>query len=132
MDKIIIDPTEKTPKVILDPESGIFEISGESRPYEAPEFYSPLMDWLDTFSSYLAEKNMASASIEFNFIFEYFNSLSAKYILDFVKKLNRVRMEGNNITAKWHYEADDEYMHETGEEMSRISQMPFEFVEIEE
>ena len=130
MEKIIIESTENTPKVILDPEAEIFEISGESRPYDVPDFYSPLLEWLDAFGKHLAEENKAPASIEFKFVFEYFNSLSAKYILDFCKKLNRLRNEGNNISAVWHYEEDDDYMHETGEEMSRISQMPFEFIEI--
>jgi len=72
----------------------------------------------------------SNAKVQFRFIFEYFNSLSAKYILDFCKKLNRLRSEGNDISAQWHYEEDDDYMQETGQEMSRISQMPFEFIEI--
>ncbi len=130
MEKINIESTDNTPKVILDPEAGIFEISGESRPYDVPDFYSPLLEWLDKFGKYLAEEDKDSASIAFKFVFEYFNSLSAKYILDFFKKLNRLRLEGHDIIAEWHYEEDDDYMHETGQEMSKISQMPFEFVEI--
>jgi len=129
MEKIFIEATSTTPKVILDHEEGIYEISGESRPSDVPEFYYPLLEWLDEFGKHLAEKNDPAASIEFNLIFEYFNSLSAKYILDFCKKLNRLRTEGNGIIAKWHYEEEDDYMLETGQEMSRISQMPFEFVE---
>ncbi len=37
---------------------------------------------------------------------------------------------GNNIVLKWHYEEDDDDMHEVGQEMSRISKLPFEYVEI--
>lgn len=130
MEKIIIEPTANTPKVILDPEEKIFEISGESRPFDVPQFYSPLLGWLDVFSKHLAEQRNPDVSYEFKFLFEYFNSLSAKYILDFCKKLSRIRSEGNDIIAKWHYEEGDDYMHETGYEMSRISKLPFEFVEI--
>jgi len=130
MEKIIIEPTSNTPKVILDPEQNIYEIAGESRPFDVPQFYSPLLGWLDEFGQHLAEQKASTALIEFNFLFEYFNSLSAKYILDFCKKLSRLRSEGNDIVAKWHYEEGDDYMHETGYEMSRISKLPFEFVEI--
>ena len=68
--------------------------------------------------------------IEFNFNFEYFNSLSAKFILDIFKRLCRLRSDGNNISVKWHYEEDDDDMHEVGQEMSRISKLPFEYIEI--
>ena len=34
------------------------------------------------------------------------------------------------IIGKWHYEEDDDDMHEVGQEMSRISKLPFEYVEI--
>ena len=132
MHKLIIEPTQKTPKVIFDPEKMIFEISGESRPYDVPEFYLPLLDWLDAYSKYLAQDNNPSSSIDFNFTLEYFNSLSAKYILDFCKKLNRLRTEGNNINAKWYYEEEDDYMLESGQEMSKISELPLEFVEIKQ
>jgi len=130
MEKIIIDPTANTPKVILDPEQNVFEISGESRPFDVPQFYSPLLEWLDEFGQHLKEQNDPDAFCEFKFLFEYFNSLSAKYILDLCKKLSRLRSEGNNILVKWHYEEGDDYMQETGHEMSRIAKLPFEFVEI--
>ena len=100
MEKIIIEPTSNTPKVILDPEEKIFEISGESRPFDVPQFYSPLLGWLDEFGEHLAVQNDPAIPIEFKFLFEYFNSLSAKYILDFCKKLSKIRSEGNNIIAK--------------------------------
>jgi hypothetical protein len=129
MEKIIIDPTESTPKVVLDPEKGLYSIEGESRPHDVPGFYIPLLEWLDAFGEHLAGEG-GSVPVEFNFMFEYFNSLSAKYILDFCKKLNRLRLDGHDIRLNWHYEEEDDYMKETGHEMSRISQMPFEFVEI--
>ena len=38
--------------------------------------------------------------------------------------------DGIRMTVNWYYEEDDEDMHEVGQEMSRISKMPFEYVEI--
>ena len=130
MEKIKIEATESTPLVVLDPEKMIYEISGESRPKDAPKFFLPILQWLDEFGRMLKEGKEGSKQFEFNFKFEYFNSLSAKYILDICKRLSRLNTDGNTIKVKWHYEEDDDDMHEVGQEMSRISKLPFEYNEL--
>jgi hypothetical protein len=130
MEKINIQATTSTPKVVLDHEKMIYEISGESRPTDAPKFFLPILQWLDELGKFLKEQGESSTPFEFNFKFEYFNSLSAKYILDICKRLSRFRSEGNNINIRWHYEEDDDDMHEVGQEMSRISKILFEYIEI--
>jgi hypothetical protein len=62
------------------------------------------------------------------FNFEYFNSTSAKYILDIFKSLNALHSLGIELDIKWYYEEDDEDMLEVGEEMSRMSKLKFEYV----
>ena len=62
------------------------------------------------------------------FNFEYFNSTSAKYILDIFKSLNTLNSLGVELDIKWLYEEDDEDMLEVGEEMSRMSKLKFEYV----
>jgi len=130
METKIINATSNSPRVVLDPENRIFEISGESRPKDIPKFYKPILQWLDEFEQNLTKQKDNTTLFEFNFSFEYFNSLSAKFILDICKKLSRLRFDGSNINVKWHYEEDDDDMHEVGQEMSRISKLPFEYVEI--
>jgi hypothetical protein len=130
MEKIFLEATSNSPRVVLDPDSLIFEISGESRPKNVPEFYQPILLWLDEFGETLKTKQDTTDLFEFNFNFEYFNSLSGKFILDLCKKLSRMRAEGMNIAVKWHYEEDDDDMHEVGKEMSRISKLPFEYIEV--
>jgi hypothetical protein len=66
--------------------------------------------------------------VVFNFDFEYFNSSSAKYILDLCKQIASVRSKGKDIEVKWHYETDDMDMLEVGREMARMSKLPFEFI----
>jgi len=127
MNKVIISPTSNTPKVILDPDNFIFEISGESRPFDVPTFYQPLLTWLEEFGKHLAKMNDVIRPFDFIFNLEYFNSLSAKYILDLCKKLSKIHMEGYPINVKWQYEDGDDYMLETGQEMSKISRLPFEY-----
>ncbi|MGD0755067.1 MAG: SiaB family protein kinase [Bacteroidales bacterium] len=127
--KLIIDKTIYSPAVTFDPDKNIFEISGESRPFDVPRFYEILLKWLDEYSLHLNNSNTNQEPIIFNFNFEYYNSLSSKYILDFCKKLANLRIDGKNINIKWHYEEDDMDMLEAGKEMSRISKFPFEYIQ---
>jgi hypothetical protein len=130
MKKVSINPTSNTPKVIFDPSDNIFEISGESRPFDVPSFYQPLLTWLDDFNKELSEIKVRRESIKFKFNLEYFNSLSAKYILDLCKKLSKIYSDGHKIDVIWQYETGDDYMYESGQEMSRIARMPFNYEEI--
>jgi len=129
MRKLIIDQTTCSPRVILDPEKNIYEISGESRPPDVREFYDQILSWLDEFSLYLTKSDEIKVPVIFSFNFEYFNSSSGKLILDICKILAGLRSKGISITVKWHFEKDDTDMQEVGKEMSRIVKFPFEFIE---
>ena len=129
MRKLIIDQTSHSPKVILDPEKKIFDISGESRPPDVQEFYNQILSWLDNFSSNLAMMENKKDPIVFNFNFEYFNSSSGKCILDICKVLARLHSKENNININWHYEKDDDDMLLAGKEISRIVKFPFDYIE---
>ena len=133
MEKLIIEPTLNTPSVILDPEKNSFHFSGESRPEDVRNFYIPILEWLEKYATeQIAQNGMEEKSDrEFHFNFEYFNSTSAKYILDLFKILSKFQSEGINTSVFWHYEEDDEDMLEVGMEMSRMSRLPFEYVKIE-
>lgn len=133
MENLIIEQTLNSPRVILDPEKGKYEFSGESRPENVRNFYMPVLEWLEKFAADFSEQDPSNRTIprEFQFNFEYFNSTSAKYILDIFKILSGVHSHGMNVQIKWLYESDDEDMLEVGMEMSRMSKLPFEYVEIE-
>ena len=128
MNNINLAATSTSPKVILDIENNIFEISGESRPENGEKFYSPILQWLGEFEQVFSNRKDGSSPPEFNLNFEYFNSTSARYILDFCKHLSRIRSEGKELIINWHYEEED--LLEAGHEMSRISKFPFQFIEI--
>jgi len=127
MRKLIIGKTPNSPGILFDPESNIFEISGESRPPDVAGFYTEIMGWLDDYSIFLSKSGGKGDPLVFNFDLEYFNSSSAKYILDFFKQLATLRSEGKNIKVRWHYEKDDTDMLESGKEMSRIARFPFDY-----
>lgn len=117
-----IEPTHKTPKVYLDPENNVFEISGRSIPEDSVGFYKPILDWLDEYA-----KNPLP-QIEFKFELEYFNTASSKNILEILKKLEEIYEKGNDVKIIWYYEEDDEDMEETGEDYKALLSVPVELV----
>lgn len=130
MDKLTLAPTLNSPGVNLDPSGNKFEFSGESRPENVRNFYLPILEWLESFAGEVSGKE-GDTPLEFSFNFEYFNSTSAKYILDIFKILNTIHGSGSPVKVSWHYEEDDEDMYEVGLEMSRMAGLPFDFVKVE-
>ncbi|HAI74870.1 MAG TPA: nuclear pore complex subunit, partial [Microscillaceae bacterium] len=84
MDVINLEGTEDTPKIILDRNNGIFEISGRSLPEDSAEFYQPILDWLQEYAK------GPNPDTTFIFKLEYFNTASSKLILDILSKLEQV------------------------------------------
>jgi len=125
MDPIIIVGTQKTPTVNFN-SNGKIEIKGRSIPENSIEFYKPLVDWLEAYSSKPQELT------EVNVQLEYFNTSSSKCILDVFKKLESISKAGNNVIVNWYYEEDDEDMLEAGEDYQSIIKIPFKMVEITE
>ena len=122
METIKIQGTEDTPKVILDKDNDLMEISGRSLPEDVASFYDPILNWLD---EYAEEPN---AKTVFNFKLVYFNTASSKLLLDVLMKLEEIHEAGNDVVVKWHFPEDDEDMEEAGEEYADIVDVPFEQV----
>ncbi|MDT8402385.1 MAG: SiaB family protein kinase [Bacteroidales bacterium] len=126
MKKLFIEPTASSPEVMLDPDQKMFTLSGESRPPDVAAFYGEIIAWFDEYSSHLLSTVQEGEPVVINLDFVYFNSASAKYILDLCKMIAAVRSKGAEIIINWHYESDDTDMLEAGKEMSKIAKIPFE------
>ena len=122
METIKIQGTEDTPKIILDAENEILEISGRSLPEDVSSFYEPVLNWLNDYAENPATKTV------FNFKLTYFNTASSKLLLDILMKLEELHEKGNEVVIRWHYPEDDEDMAEAGEEYADIVDVPFEQV----
>ena len=121
MDVIILKETYDTPKVILDKDNGVFEISGRSYPEDTAEFYIPILDWI---AKYVADANK---STKFVFKMDYFNSSSYKPFLDILVKLSKLNAAGGNAQIMWFYKEGDWNVKEAGEEFSEIVDIPFTY-----
>jgi len=134
MNALIIDPTDFSPKVVFDPSKNLFEISGESRPENTGKFYVPLLEWLHQYQNVLyweKDKFGETPGRVFEFKFDYFNSTSAKFIMDVLMQLDKMAQEGYNINARWYYDKRDEDMKESGEEFSKLlKKLSIQFVEV--
>ena len=117
MQVLNLEGTEDTPKIILDKNNGIFEISGRSLPEDSAEFFQPVLDWLDEYSG------SSNPETVFMFKLEYFNTASSKLILDILSKLEEI----DGAAIVWYFHEDDEDMEEAGEEFSELVDVPFDF-----
>jgi hypothetical protein len=120
METIKIQGTEDTPKIILDAENEIMEISGRSLPEDVSSFYEPVLNWLTEYAENPKKKTI------FNFKLTYFNTASSKLLLDILMKLEEMHEKGQDVLIKWHFPEDDEDMAEAGEEYADIVDVPFE------
>ena len=123
MERILSEGSKKTPRIVVDKETGSMEISGRSNPENSREFFAPFMEWL---ADYL-ENPAVRTTITINL--EHFNTSSSKYVLDVLKKIKRLSEEDKPIKIVWMYD-DDEEMLDTAEAYEAMVGLKFEKVEI--
>lgn len=135
MDKINIEETKATPAIILDVENRKFEIAGCSRPENVREFYMPVINW---FEKVLEDPNAIRTNIKddetlsFDFKLSYFNSASAKFILDILLYINQIHSSNIDIKINWYYEEGDEDMRDVGEELAEMVDFEFKYIMMNE
>ena len=117
-----IEETEDTPRVILDKINNVFEISGMSIPEDPSKFYHPVIKW---FEEYIKDPNSYT---EFILKFEYFNSASAKQIVELLSKLEKIKESDRRIKVIWHYNKEDELMETKVEAFKSVIDIPFELI----
>ncbi len=122
MEKIVLEPTNETPKVVLDKENNIFEFSGNSLPEDVTTFYNPILCWFDEYA------NSPNDKTQVIFNFEYYNTSSSKMILKLLEKFRDIHRQGYDFEVHWHFMEDDEDMIEAGEDYSENIKIPFKFI----
>ena len=131
MNRLKIEGSEDTPAVLLDPGSNEFKLSGESRPENTAAFFAPVLTWMSEFETDLLRRRKEKtdiSQIRFAFSFEYFNSTSAKYIMDILRKLQDLHKHKFDVVVEWHYVSYDEDMLEAGQEWAKLIHIPFEYI----
>ncbi len=122
LEKLIIEPTEDTPKIVFDAENKLFQISKRSLPENAIGFYEPLLNWLTQYSNVPLDLTI------FDFKLEYFNTASAKQIAKILLILENIGKK-NNVVINWHYKKEDVDMFSSGTRFSKLIELNFNFAE---
>jgi hypothetical protein len=113
MEKILIEATARTPNFDFDPEQRTLVLTGESYPEDPQKFFAPL---LVTVMDFL--KQTHDGPVQFKFQMTYFNSSSAKVMMDLFSAVEESATQGNDVLIEWHHADDDDNMRELGEEFS--------------
>ena len=122
MEALKIEGSSYTPKIILDPEGNLFELSGRSLPEDVSAFYGPIVEWINKYAQNPNEKTI------FEFRLTYYNTASSKLILNIMSKLEDIVADDHDVLIKWYYPDDDEDLEEAGEEYADIVDVPFESI----
>jgi len=121
MENFILEPTEKTLKIIFDAEKGIFEMEGASYSENTWQFFQSLNIWL---RRYIAE---VGNPITLNLKINYLNSTSTKYLMDFLVILEEFYENGGKVKVRWYYEEGDD-IQEMGEDFAEDLNLPLDLI----
>lgn len=120
METLLIEQTDDSPRIVLDPVDKLFEISGKSLPEDVLDFYQPVLDWLNAY------RKEPDAKTIFNIRLIYFNTSSSKMILDILLIFEEMVEEGHEVLIRWHSHQKDEDMQEAGKEFAEMIAVPFD------
>ncbi len=120
---INLEKTKNSPEIILNKDESIFKIAGRSIVEDPKEFYSPIYNWLEEY----VKKPLKET--DFIFDLEYFNSSSARQIMELIMLLEKIPETGNKVKVSWLYEEGDEMSKERGDEIKLVSKLDFEIRE---
>ncbi len=123
MDALTIKQQNNTIGVVLDKENKKFVFEGRSLPENTVKFFDPVMKWLEEYKKAPASETL----IDMNFI--YFNTSSAKIILEVLQEFDNIKNDGYSVKITWHYMEEDYDIKEAGEEYETMVSLPFEYIE---
>ncbi|MCF6183621.1 MAG: DUF1987 domain-containing protein [Bacteroidales bacterium] len=123
LEPINLEKTKNSPEIILNKQEAEFKIAGRSIVEDPKEFYSPIYNWLEEYIK------TPLKNTEFTFDLEYFNSSSARQIMELIMLLEKIPKTGNSVKVLWLYEEGDEMSKERGDEIKLVSKLDFEINE---
>lgn len=124
MEPLDLAATDKTPAVRFVPADGLLEISGCSIHENADRFFGPLLDSVERYAREPARTTTVRLALT------YFNSSSAKYVLDLLRLLDEAHLSGlGKVSLEWCYEEGDLDMQEAGQDYKVLLEMPVKLVE---
>lgn len=122
MEKMLIKETETTPEVSFDHNIGTMRLKGRSWPENAYQFYQPLIKWLEEYTK------APNSNTIFNFELDYFNTSSAKNLLDILNLLGEIQNTGSKLIINWYHDVNDNDILTSGKIYSELVEIPFNYI----
>jgi len=123
MNELKIAPTKNSPEIGLNPD-GVIRIKGRSIHENSIVFFKPVEEWVKEYVKDPADLTIIEVNLE------YFNSASAKILINLLQKISHVRLKNKKFVINWYYEEGDEDILERGEYFSSVLNLPFSFIRI--
>jgi hypothetical protein len=109
--------------------TGLFELSGVSRPENVSAFYNQLIDWLRAFEKdSIQNGTWPEKGITVNFKLTYCNSASSKYIFQILEILLGWRKYGITPVINWYYDESDDMMRDDGQDLADALEYKFIYI----
>ena len=123
MQAVRIQPTKKSPEIILDPE-GHIKIRGRSIHENVAEFFEPVGKWISDYVNNPADLTCVDVNLE------YFNSASAKIFITLFQRITMVTLKHKKYRFNWYYEDGDDDILERGEYFATVLDVPITFIKV--
>ncbi len=115
--------TGSTPYILIDEEKGYLRFEGESFHENVIEFYKDISVWLDEY----LETDFKT--LTFDCELQYFNSSTAKLLLNILMKMDEYATGGRTIIANWITTEDNDIIVECGEDFQEeMSNLTFNMI----
>jgi hypothetical protein len=123
MEILQIPEKNHTPRILLDPDSGIFEFEGISLPEDLFAFYMPVLEWFDTYIATIRKiENMSSfPPPNVTFKMTYYNSGSVRMLTFILQKLKMICDIQPDTVIEWYYEEEDTHILENGKDLADMT-----------
>jgi len=124
MKPLNIQAGKSTPGIYYDPEENLLSISGSSLPENVYTLYKPVIDWIEEFSA----SPVLEPAMRIILKIQYFNSGTLRFLAEILDIMGKLRAKGLQFSVDWYYDADDDIIRETGEELADIAGMKFNMI----
>lgn len=102
--------TGSTPYILIDEEQRYMRFEGESFHENVIEFYREIGSWLDSFL------DTSFGNFTFDCELQYFNSSTAKLLLNLLTEMDEHSVNGNKVVVNWIATPDNDIIIECGED----------------
>jgi hypothetical protein len=126
LQKYVAEATKSSPYMELNYEDRKLIFEGQSYPENAYSLYEPVYKWVE---EYIANIGENETTVEFSL--SYVNTSSTKCFIILLDKLNKAYLQGKKVVINWHYDEENGFDFEMGQDFKEDIEIPFNFIPIE-